>query len=374
VLPHGHAVERPYAPSSKIHLQRVTIDVESDGTNTTRYEYERTVLAESALKALSEQDISYHENNGTLEDVVAYTRKANGTRVDVPESNVQVTTYNGINGAPPAFSDLKNRRLIYPSVEVGDSVVLSLYDPQREADVQGLLFTGHALFAGLRVRRGRTRRHYAARGLDLKYKAHNIADAEVTDVGADRRRWKWTYRNASAEDPSKESSLFERAWHYSDWPTIEISNFKDYGGVAAAYEVEAAPRAAVTERIKALAEEITKGGGSERERAEKVYKWVAKEISFAGNCLTGGDVVPRNTDLILNMKMGDCKDHATLVQALLAAQGIQSTQVLINAGKLGYELPEIPCWQAFNHVINYLPALDAYLDATLIDLPVRRSA
>jgi len=367
-LPHGHAAEKPYAPSSKIHLQRVAVDIQADGTSTTRYEYERTVLAEAALKSLSEQGISYHENNGTLDDVVAYTRKADGTKVEVPETNIQVTTHNGVNGAPPAFSDLKNRRLIYPSVEVGDTVVLA-YTIRNEKPTFKGYFSLLTYYSPAYVYDAAELVVTAARSLDLKYKAHNLADPEVSDVDADRRRWKWTYQNASAEDPSKSSSLFERAWRYSDWPTIEISNFKDYDAIAAAYEAEAAPRAAVTDRIKALADEITKGTSSERERAEKIYKWVAKEISFAGNCLSGGDVVPRSTDLILNMKMGDCKDHATLVQALLAAQGIQSTQVLINAGRLGYELPEIPCWQAFNHVINYVPAFDVYLDATSSSSP-----
>ena len=88
-----------------------------------------------------------------------------------------------------------------------------------------------------------------------------------------------------------------------------------------------------------------------------------KEISFAGNCLSGGDVVPRDTEFVLNMKRGDCKDHATLLQAMLSSAGIPSTQALIDRGEM-YELPELPCWQAFNHVINYLPDFKTFVDAT----------
>ena len=36
-----------------------------------------------------------------------------------------MTTRNGVNGAPPAFSDLKTRRLIFPDVAVGDTAVLA---------------------------------------------------------------------------------------------------------------------------------------------------------------------------------------------------------------------------------------------------------
>ena len=34
-----------------------------------------------------------------------------------------------------------------------------------------------------------------------------------------------------------------------------------------------------------------------------------------------GAVVPRDMDVVLDAKMGDCKDHATVMQALLASHG-----------------------------------------------------
>ena len=66
--------------------------------------------------------------------------------------------------------------------------------------------------------------------------------------------------------------------------------------------------------------------------------------------------------------MGDCKDHATLLQALLAARGIDSTQVLVNSGSL-YALPKIPVVSTVNHVINYLPEFDLYADSTSSSTP-----
>jgi hypothetical protein len=76
-----------------------------------------------------------------------------------------------------------------------------------------------------------------------------------------------------------------------------------------------------------------------------------------------GAVVPHDIPFILDNRMGDCKDHATLLQALLAAKGIDSTQALINAGNI-YRLPKMPVVSSVNHVINYLPGLNLYLDST----------
>ena len=73
--------------------------------------------------------------------------------------------------------------------------------------------------------------------------------------------------------------------------------------------------------------------------------------------------MPHDADKILANRMGDCKDHTTLLKALLAAKGIASIPVLINAG-LAYTLPPAPAADIFNHLILYIPALNLYADST----------
>ena len=350
-----------YNPGWKYRTHKQAIDVRKDGSTTRRYEIAYTVLAESALQSMNSQSISYHEDSETLENVVAYTLKPDGRRVDVPDTNVQVTSHSGVNGAAPAFSDYKDRHLVFPDVAVGDTVYLSytLKSPQPTFKNRYSLLT---YYSDTYIYDEAELVVSAPRSMGLKQKTYHL-DAPVEATDGDQQRWTWTYRNTSARDPSLESNAFQRAWRYEDFPAVEISNFADYGAIAAAYEEEAAGRAAVNDRVRTLAHEIVEGASSKRAQAEKIYKWVAKNITFAGNCLTTGDVVPRTTDTILNMKMGDCKDHATLLQALLAAEDIRSTQVLVNTGSW-YSVPDVPCWQAFNHVINYIADFDVYVDAT----------
>ena len=52
-----------------------------------------------------------------------------------------------------------------------------------------------------------------------------------------------------------------------------------------------------------------------------------------------------------------------MLQALLAAKGIASTPVLINAGA-AYSLPPVASTDVFDHMINYIPALGLYVDST----------
>jgi hypothetical protein len=83
--------------------------------------------------------------------------------------------------------------------------------------------------------------------------------------------------------------------------------------------------------------------------------------------------VPHDTDFILDNRMGDCKDHAALINALYSSVGIESTQALINSGA-AYTLPEIPMVTSVNHVINYIPEWDKFVDSTNPALPFDRLA
>ncbi|MBV9484412.1 MAG: hypothetical protein JO249_27215 [Acidobacteria bacterium] len=52
-----------------------------------------------------------------------------------------------------------------------------------------------------------------------------------------------------------------------------------------------------------------------------------------------GRYIPNDTKTILSRRFGDCKDHAILLVALLAAKGIEGEQVLIDAPSRGFRQP-----------------------------------
>jgi TPR repeat protein len=65
---------------------------------------------------------------------------------------------------------------------------------------------------------------------------------------------------------------------------------------------------------------------------------------------------------VLVSRYGDCKAHATILKALLAAQGIEANLVAVNANAQ-YALSEVATAN-FDHAIVYVPKLDLYLDPT----------
>jgi hypothetical protein len=183
---------------------------------------------------------------------------------------------------------------------------------------------------------------------------------ETVSTKGSRKVYTWTYQN---KNPAVET---RRNWSIYDVgtnPGYLVSSFESWEEVARSYVQRATPKAAVTPPVRELSNQLVAGKSELRDKVRAIHGWVATQVNYAGNCVGVGAVVPRDLDVVLKHRIGDCKDHATLLQALLAAQGIESHQVLVNAGNV-YRLPKVPVASMVNHVINYVPALDLFIDST----------
>jgi transglutaminase-like putative cysteine protease len=253
--------------------------------------------------------------------------------------------------------------VVFPDVVVGDTVVFSYQLVQTEP-----LFPGHfsvaQTFSDQYAFDDITVRFDYPASLWVQYDSRKMKETQI-DGKDGRRIIEWTYSNPN---PVKSERRDYSVQDLEKEAGFAFSTFRTYADIATAYGVRALPKAAVSERIQKLADEIAKDQSSPQDQARALYEWVAKNITYGGNCIGVGAVVPRDVSFILDNKMGDCKDHATLLQALLAARGIKSTQALLNAGSV-YRLPRVPVVSTVNHVINYLPAFDLFVDSTSNSTP-----
>jgi transglutaminase-like putative cysteine protease len=337
--------------------------INQDGTAIESYEWSKTILKEAALERSKRASIGYSTSAQKAEVVAAYTLKVDGRRIDVPKDNYQVEVNSGKGKDSPVYSDWTTLTVVFPDVSVGDSVVFSYKVTQIEPMFPKNYSSTQYFYNQVANDDVRVRFDYPS-SLWVQYEARGMNETEniTTD---DRKIVEWRYantqpikterRNFSVFDPDKE-------------PGYSFSTFKTYADIATAYGERALPKAVPTERITKLAAEIVKDKKDPKDQASALYEWVATNITYAGNCIGIGAVVPRDVSFILDNKMGDCKDHATLLQALLAARGIKSTQALVNAGSV-YRLPKIPVVSTVNHVFNYLPAFDLYVDSTSNSTP-----
>lgn len=334
-----------------------------DATSVETREWSRTVLKATAIAWAKEASVSYSTSMQKAEIIDAYTQKSDGRRINVPEGNYQFSTNKGRDQDSPIFADDSSIAVVFPDVAVGDTVVFAYRITEKEA-----VFPHHFSVAETFPKQApyddvRIRIDYPE-SLWVQYQGHGLKETISTPTSG-RKLIEWTYANPNPyQDDRHDFSAYN--------PDLEngyaFSTFKTYAQIATAYGERVKTKVDVTPRLRNLAEQITEGKTRPQEQAQAIYEWVATQISYGGNCVGLGSVVPHNIDFILTNKMGDCKDHATLLQALLSARGIRSTQALINAGSI-YVLPKIPVVSSVNHVINYLPDFDLYLDSTSNSTP-----
>lgn len=348
--------------TTRVEHYYATYYVNEDASYVHTYGWAEKVLKDGAIENVKKASIAYSASLQRAEVLEAYTRKADGRRLDSPKSNFQVEVNSGRGKDAPIFSDITTLTVVFPDVAVGDTVVFSC----KVITIEPMFpkhFSVEEVFPKIYAYDDVRIRVDMPASLWGQYGARQFNET-VTEKGG-RKIIEWTYSN---KDPIKNDRRNYSVYDTEQEPGFAVSTFRTYAEIAEAYGVRAHSKALVTGRIQKLADEITKDKKTKRDQAKGLYDWVATNITYAGNCIGMGAVVPHDIPFVLDNKMGDCKDHATLLQALLIAKDIPNTQALLNAGR-SYRLPGIPVVSTVNHVINYIPDLDLYADSTASATP-----
>jgi transglutaminase-like putative cysteine protease len=327
--------------------------VNQDGSYVETIHSVRHIGDETDVKQVGQVSISY---NGSLQHVQvlqAYTLKPDGSHIVVEPGQIKDTEEPQFTD-PPMFQDMRLVVLGFPEVAVGDRVVLE-YTLQQITPFFPSIFIDGANSdqdPGAQV----TIIYDMPEGMPLY--ADNVGYIlSNPQGGAGRKLYQWDYVPMDYQRPEAGSvSPFDRGHR------LVVSTLSNMADLAKAYDRRAHDKVKPTSRIAALARTVTRGLRDSRAKAYALDNWVRKNIRYVALYIGAGGFVAHDSDTILDNLYGDCKDHSTLLQALLAAVNIDSTGALINAGNQ-YTLPSVASL-VFNHEITYLPSLGLYLDST----------
>ncbi len=337
----------------EITRDHISFDVSADGRFTKRTEEHVRILSEQGLQLLRQSGVGYMTGfqDGDIEQ--AYTLKPDGTRIDVPADGYFVTSGPATKG----FADFREKMAVFRNVEIGDEIVIVKIFHQREPWFKGQFYTDitfgnlvptHDVKITLRAR---------SKKLPLQVDLRGFKQIENTQQNG-YETWVWTYDNDSTIMPEP-NGLSER----DTAARLIVTSFRDFAQLAAAYHEGAADKAIPTPEIKALSEQLTQGVTDRREQARILYDWVTGNIKYLAIVLGKGGLIPRPADQVLHSRYGDCKDHVVLLEAMLAAKGIDSTPALINSDT-SFALSNVASPDQFDHVITYIPELALYVDST----------
>ena len=265
----------------------------------------------------------------TVDAQEAYVIKANGTKVPVDKEQITVKDAPGSDGYAD-FGDNKVIQVLFPNVGVGDKLYARLHVHSKP------LFPGHFSTFDYPVTTGYPYRYTLtvdapkslhvvgkARG-DIQLSRQDKGEREVFIITEGLKRYQ------PSESSAEDASDFAGA--------ASISNFKDWADMARAYRERAADKVAVTPEIKALATQLV-GAKTGLDAVKAIDAWVRGNVRYVQVYLDAGGYVPHSAASILKNRYGDCKDYATLTQALLKAAGIESETVLVGTMNRYRQLP-----------------------------------
>ncbi|SCX38420.1 DUF3857 domain-containing protein [Variovorax sp. EL159] len=359
----GHAaaqqpsVAKAYEPGFSFLRNDMSYDVRSDGTYTFERSESIRLNNDQGVRQNSQIPLSYSTSLQELEVLEAYTTTKDGRRIDVSSDKILLQQSPQSAGAP-MFDDAKVKTVVFPATEVGAVLTLRWRTTQRTPLFPGAFSMSQTFSRTSDIQSSKVTLR-APESLDLHTDAVGLEGGKVASDQPGIQMWRWTLNNAPAHAP--EAGAVST---YDFSPHVSATTFADYGAAGKAYLERARPKAEVTPAIRKLADELTKGIEDRRTQAQALYQWVSKDVRYVAIFLGAGGVVPHEAETIAQIKYGDCKDHVTLLEALLAAKGIKSSPVLVNLGAV-YALPKVAVTPgAFNHAITYLPEFDLFVDST----------
>jgi transglutaminase-like putative cysteine protease len=350
----------PLSPAAGAPARFLSINnrfvVQPDGSATIMSHMEMQLLSPQAVNALAQPALTFSDSLQTLEIKDAYTLKRDGTKLPVAPDAILVRQ----KAVPsPLFTDLKEKVILFPNVEPGDTLV---YDSvlTSPATIPGQFYFGIFIPRVIEID-NETITFTTPKSLPLNFDTYGIPVQKAAD--GDQLTYTVHYVNRA---PALELPQFLSDLDHGQ--RVFASSAASFDAMAAAYAPMIASKIAVTPRVLAKANEITAGITDRREQARKLYEWVAGHVRYVALLFGDGGVAPHAADVTLTNSYGDCKDHAVLYAALLKAKGISSQPVIINATN-GYILPQVPQLLTFNHMIVWLPEFGLYADTTANSAP-----
>ncbi len=345
-----------YKPSYTIVKSLDVIDVKANGEFSQISERMYRVETPQGIREMGERRVDYNEKLEVLEILEAYTLQPDGSRMDVPADKIKRLDGDGSE----EYSDGKVMAIIFSKVEVGSLLYYRTRSYQHTPLFPGHFFwydyySPHSTVENLEVQ------VVHAPEIKLQFDTDRVQGGRVESLPQDAPgslRYRFTFKQDKAYPPEPgQVDLTDFA------PYVAITSFTNYADLAKAYQTRAKPMAAVTPGIAALAKELTAGANDDRTKVRRLYNWVSKNIRYVAVYVAEGGYVPHPAQSTLDNRYGDCKDHVTLLEALLSAVGIESTTALINSGD-ALRIPKLAISTPFNHAITYIPSLDLYLDST----------
>ncbi len=362
------ATEKPKAEADKpkdysqeavvVEQLRTVYRFEHDGTGTHEWTLRAKIQSDAAVDRFGQLVFDYSSANEKLDIDYVRVRKADGSIINAAATDVQDLSAPVAREAP-VYTDLRQKHVTVPGLRPGDTLEYRVVWNKHTPLAKNHFWVEHQFVeSGLIV-------------LDDQLTVNIPADSKVklkTEPGFDpvtkeeqgRRIYTWKHANLKTDaeqekekekDKEKDGDDEEKKDADEDFhPHVQLTTFQNWDEVGQWYSELQRDRVVPDDRIKVKAEEIVRGRTTDRDKAQALYDFVAKNFRYVSLSLGQGRYQPHSAADVLVNQYGDCKDKHTLLASMLAATGLRAYPVLMNSSrKLDVDIPSPG---QFDHVIS----------------------
>jgi tetratricopeptide (TPR) repeat protein len=317
------------------------------------------VQSDAGVERFGQLVFGYSSANEQLDMDFVRVHKADGTVVNAAATDIQDLSAP-IAREAPIYTDSRQKHITVPGLRPGDVLEYRVVWTIHTALAKDHFWVEHDF-----VKRGvivlddeLTINIPSASKVKLKTEPGFEPSIKEQDG---RRVYSWKHANLKPDSEEEEEK--EKKDEDEDdkeefdpeefRPDVQLTTFQSWDEVGKWYADLQRDRIVPDEKIKVKAEEIIKGHTTEKEKAQALYEYVAKNFRYVSLSLGQGRYQPHAAADVMVNQYGDCKDKHTLLASMLAATGLRAYPVLMNSSrKLDVDMPSPG---QFDHVISAIP-------------------
>jgi hypothetical protein len=331
-----------------ILLRDRDIYVDQDGDVTTHGHLVLKILQVRAKDDFGDQSIRF--NDATHEVIIekAYTRLPDGTWIEPEKDAFTLTSAPEVQWAS-AYSQVKQRNVSFPGLEVGATIELKWTIKPKKAEKSGDAYGGEWIFGMTEPILSQTLTLRLAPGKLLNYRLLNSDhQAEVmVDKGEVVYTWRFKDTPQIMQEPNRISTA-------DIAPRLLWTSFQTWDELGTYMSSRFWSRVdTATQANAALAELVPNKPANHDEYVRDLCIAVQRQIRDVNLELGRAGYEPNTADKVWEHRYGETRDKAVLLSALLGRIGVTSFPVLVTGRDV--EFADMPVLQQFRNIILAIP-------------------
>ncbi len=302
------------------------------------------ILNRQGVNDFGEITIPFSTEHQKLKILYAYTELPDGKKVK-PSKDAFNIVYPPFQAFAPIYSDLKYQTISMPAVKPGAIINYAFELDTVKPYMKNEFWTENFFQSSYPVREA-SFKVYVPIGKKVKYKEYNFSlKPEKRREGNDEVYY-FYMKNVPPIQEEPAMPPFEEVAR-----KVAFTSVRSWDEVARWYSDLASSAVKPDEFVRRVTLQVIKDKETEEGKIRAIYDFVAQNIRYVGLEFGINGYKPHTASSILKNRYGDCKDHATLLIAMLKVIGVKGYPVLIPTAGIANMDVSMPMPTAFNHEI-----------------------